>query len=121
MSNVVMGNLYDLNKSVLASAKGINPLEAIENQSENLTNFFTKGKYFMLLCNELKDYTVFCLTTNKKVQNAKEELQVCIENRGELLGLDPTEDGIAFEIWMRVEDKIYVYYLFPYDAAIIEC
>ena len=43
MSNVVMGNLYDLNKSVLASAKGINPLEAIENQSENLTNFFTKG------------------------------------------------------------------------------
>lgn len=121
MSNVVMGNLYDLNKSALASAKGINPLEAIENQSENLTNFFTKGKYFMLLCNELKDYTVFCLTTLKKIQNAKDELQVCIENRGELLGLDPTEDGIAFELWLRVDGKIYVYYLFPYDAAIIEC
>lgn len=121
MSNVVMGTLYDLNKSALTSAKEINVLEAIEQQYENLTKFFTNGKYFMLLCNELKDYTIFCLTTQKKIQNAKEELQVCIENRGELLALDPTEDGIAFEIWMRIDGEIYVYYLFPYDEAVIHC
>ena len=121
MSEVVMGSLYDLNKSALASAKGINPLKAIQSQDKALTNFFASGKYFMLLCNELRDYTVFCLKTDNKIQNAKEELKVCIKNRGELLGLDPTEDGIAFEIWMRVDGKIYAYYLFPYDAAIIEC
>ena len=30
------------------------------------------------------------------------------------------EDG-AWEFWTRIDGEVYVYYLFPYDKAVIEC
>lgn len=125
-SAVVMGTLYDLNKGAMAQMTSLDIREIMEQQDENLTNFFSKGQYFMLLCNDIRDYTVFNLTTGSKIANAKEELYTCLSNRGELLGLDPTEDGVAFEIWLRMktedgEDHIFVYYMFPYDEAVLHC
>ena len=77
----------------------------------------------MLLCNELKDYTVF-KTDDKREDTytiAADELILCMQNRGNILSIDRTNDKVALEIWMRIEDKIYVYYAFGYDAAIIDC
>lgn len=122
MSEVAMGTLYDFNKGILANAESLNIQEAIDKQSENLTNFFTNGQYFMLLCNEQKDYTVLYLTTDKKIENAKEELNICLSNRGELLSFELTSAKDAFEIWLRdLDGEIHVYYLFHYDNAVILC
>ena len=125
MSEVALGTLYELNKGAFKDAKALNVKKEIKRLNKELFSFFANHSYFMLLCNDLKDYTVFALTSSAprqvQINEAKEGLIDCLRNRGELLSIDKTEDGIAFEIWLRIEEEIYVYYFFPYDDAIIVC
>lgn len=50
---VPIGNLYEMNKSVMNKAAALKTDE-IEDKKKALRNFFTKenGHYYMLLCNE---------------------------------------------------------------------
>lgn len=125
MSEVALGTLYDLNKGALKDAKALNVKKEIKRLDKELFNFFANHSYFMLLCNDLKDYTVFALTSTAprqvQIKEAKEGLIDCLKNRGELLSIEKTEDNIAFEIWLRIDEEIYAYYFFPYDDAIIVC
>lgn len=125
MSEVAMGTLYELNKSAMRASKTLDIRETIKEQDKELFNFFATNKFAMLLCNEQKDYTVFAMISNQSRENqvatAKEELYTCLSNRGELLSFEKTEDGIAFEIWLRINEEIFVYYLFPYNEAVLIC
>jgi hypothetical protein len=125
MSEVAMGTLYDLNKSAMRASKTLDIRETIKEKDRELFNFFATNKFAMLLCNEQKDYTVFAMISShgreKQVATAKEELYTCLSNRGELLSFEKTEDGIAFEIWLRINEEIFVYYLFPYNEAVLVC
>lgn len=126
MGEVAMGTLYDLNKSAMRAFKSLDTKAEIEKKDKELFNFFVGTKYSMLLCNELKDYTVFAMTSNKsraeQVAAAKEDLNICLQNRGELLSFEKTEDGVAFEIWIKETygEEIHVYYLFPYNDGVLE-
>ena len=53
-------------------------------------------------------------------KKATNELTECLKNRGDILSIDDQHNG-AWEIWIRNEEGIFCYYLFPYDNAIIEC
>lgn len=125
MSEVAMGTLYELNKSAMRASKTLDIRETIKEKDRELFNFFATNKFAMLLCNEQKDYTVFAMISNQSRENqvatAKEELYTCLNNRGELLSFEKTEDGIAFEIWLRINEEIFVYYLFPYNEAVLIC
>lgn len=125
MSDVVMGTLYDLNKSAMKAVKTLDIKETINQNEKELFKFFANNKYSMLLCNEQKDYTVFAMTSNKgreaQIATAKEELYTCLSNRGELLSFALTENKDAFEIWLRINEEIFVYYLFPYTEAVLVC
>lgn len=125
MSEVAMGTLYELNKSAMRASKTLDIRETIKEQDRELFNFFATNKFAMLLCNEQKDYTVFAMISNQSRENqvatAKEELYTCLSNRGELLSFEKTEDEIAFEIWLRINEEIFVYYLFPYNEAVLIC
>ena len=125
MSEVAMGTLYELNKSAMRASKTLDIRETIKEKDRELFNFFATNKFAMLLCNEQKDYTVFAMISNQsrehQVATAKEELYTCLSNRGELLSFEKTEDGIAFEIWLRINEEIFVYYLFPYNEAVLIC
>lgn len=125
MSEVAMGTLYELNKSAMRASKTLDIKKIIEEKDKELFNFFATNKFAMLLCNEQKDYTVFAMISNQsresQVATAKEELYTCLSNRGELLSFEKTEDGIAFEIWLRINEEIFVYYLFPYNEAVLIC
>lgn len=125
MSEVAMGTLYELNKSAMRASKTLDIRETIKEKDRELFNFFATNKFAMLLCNEQKDYTVFAMISNQSRENqvatAKEELYTCLSNRGELLSFEKTEDGIAFEIWLRINEEIFVYYLFPYNEAVLIC
>ena len=80
--------------------------------------------YYMLLCNERKDYTVFKMNDKDNDDSVREIVSIlvdeCLRNRGEIRGIDLTKDKDAIEIWLIIEDEAYCYYFFPYDAAIIE-
>ena len=125
MSEVAMGTLYELNKSAMRASKTLDIKKTIKEKDKELFNFFATNKFAMLLCNEQKDYTVFAMISNQsresQVATAKEELYTCLNNRGELLSFEKTEDGIAFEIWLRINEEIFVYYLIPYNEAVLIC
>ena len=123
--DISTGNLYQANKQlVLAHEKPLTHLELAGAQSK-LENFFEKEvkKYAMLLCHEQRDYTIFNLDESSIVapHTAASEALGCCTDRGEVYSIEKTEDGIAFEIWIKIDDDVYCYYLFPYDQAVIEC
>ena len=117
----LFGNLYDINKNIVAQNE-IKLSEGILNsKKEIIKNFINKtnNKYYMLLCNERKDYTVFH-NNNLSMETAKILVDECLINRGEIRGIDITKNKDAIEIWLMIEDEAFVYYFFPYDMGIIE-
>lgn len=127
-SEVVMGTLYDVNKIAVNQEKVLSKF--ILSQKKDLIKQFiymTKNNFYMLLSNEKKDYTIFTLDIDndkytyedKAVKASKVLVDECLINRGDIKGIDKTEDGNAIEIWLTIDGDSYVYYFFPYDTAII--
>ena len=84
-------------------------------------SYLIDGKYWMLLCHERRDYTVFNLQGEVTVRNINKDLIDCLKNRGIVLAIDRQPDG-AYEIWIRdkkTKDNV-IYYLFNYEFGVIE-
>lgn len=131
MAEFNAGNLYEMNKQLVKQhekpIKGNNLFEKI--QEVVVPYFLEKGKdsrYFMLLCHEKRDYTVFRFNhrefLEKPAFSAAMQLKECLVNRGTVYGIDRTEDSIAVEIWLEdeMDSEMNCYYLFPYEEAVIE-
>jgi hypothetical protein len=124
MSEVTMGTLYDLNKQVVQAEISLTG-EYLEKKKDIIKDFLknTDGMYYMLLCNERKDYTVF----RNEYRHAGDLdafanvlVDECLLNRGLVKGIDKTKGETAIEIWLSIDGEAYVYYFFKYDDAIIE-
>lgn len=129
-TSFAMGTLYDLNKG-LVQQNEVKLTEGILNsKKEIIKNYLLKQEntYYMLLCNERKDYTVFTMGWPSEKYSYEDKskrltsilVDECLVNRGEIRGIDLTKEKDAIEIWMSIEGESYVYYFFPYDAAIID-
>ena len=114
-------NLYEMNKQLISKEKKLGPNARKDILLRSRLWFRDSIKrYAMLLCHEKRDYTVF--SVNDSPAQAALILLECIDNRGELISFEHTTDGTdAFEIWIRIDEEDYCYYLFNYDAAVIEC
>lgn len=128
-SEINLGNLYDINKQFMEKEPAINDA-SLQVAKEHLRNWITthfKQKYFMLLCHELRDYTVFNLNkTNEKdsaspstIFESVNDIIECMTNRGTLLVVDEQDDGV-WELWIRNSEGCFAYYLFPYGEAVLE-
>ena len=128
-SEVTLGNLYDINKQLMERAPDITDAElqlAKGHLRTWLANNFTQ-KYFMLLCHELRDYTIFNLDkTNtwaaahyENIQFACSDIIECMTNRGTILSIEDQPDN-TWEFWIRNSEGCFVYYLFPYGEAVLE-
>ena len=124
-SEVSLGTLYDMNKQIMMNEAALT-IEEINQKKEKLMDWIHEResqRYFMMLCNELKDYTVFNIKSNpitiEMVQNMANDVFECACNRGEVVGFDLQPDKV-WEIWIKVNDTIAAYYLFPYGAAVLE-
>ena len=123
-----MGTLYDVNRNIVQT-KGVQLDEAALNSKKEIVKNYllkTNNSYYKLLSNENKDYTIFTLGDNtsysiedKYKKLASVLIDECLQNRGEIRGIDLVNDNSAIEIWLSIDDNSYVYYFFPYDAAII--
>lgn len=122
MSEITLGNLYDFNKQAIANEP---PLDMIEfnidtdNLISDIMAQAVKGhKYWMLLNNERKDYTVFILLTK---EGTLKEFRETLQNRGQVISIDKQEDN-NYEIWIREPEtqENFVYYLFDYTFGIIK-
>ena len=125
-TNIEIGTLYDLNKSLVLQKEHQLSDSILNSKKQIITDFIKKcnNYYYMLLCNEKKDYTIFHWINISNDEDAKEISKIlvdeCLKNRGEIRGIDLTKNKDAIEIWMVINNDAYVYYFFPYDAAVIE-
>lgn len=123
VSNINLGNLYDINKQIVATEKPLSNTDLKRKLREIKSYFFnTEDKYFMLLNRENYDFTLFN-TLNKtdlQIQYLIDALKECLNNRGEVISIDC--NGTAFEFWIKQDltEETVVYYLFPYDQGVIE-
>lgn len=124
--NITLGNLYELNKQALAKSSQLTKEEInnIKPQIEEWFNWQIDG-YAILLCRERYDFTIFHLYEKANPNPpavAVSELIETLNNRGQILSIekDVTNDK-AWEIWIKIEDKIFAYYLFNCDDWVIEC
>ena len=128
-SEISLGNLYDINKQFMEKEPVMSELAIMDAKSHIRrwleANF--KQKYFMLLCHELRDYTLFNLDKTASQKSlptvaslpATNDIIECMTNRGQLLVIDQQDDG-AWELWIRNSRGCFAYYLFPYGEAVLE-
>ena len=119
MAELSLGTLYDFNKQAMAKEQPLAELELEQKLNKVAWDICTKH-YWMLLCNERRDYTVFNILNNN-VEFLKSELCDTLKNRGEILSIDKQEDG-SFEIWIRDPEskENFAYYLFDYCFGVVE-
>lgn len=123
-SEVTLGTIYDINKSLIKQKSTPLTEEELVEKKELIKEFFSNwaDRYFMLLCKEQSDYTVFNLSDREEAEAdaAKILVEECLKNRGSIRYIDKQSEGAALEIWLMIEDNPYCYYLFPYNIGIIE-
>lgn len=118
---------YEANKMLIAqNEKPISKLKLNTTIGDMAVRFRkwvwdNKCKYFMLLCKDRSDYTLFNIVDhNFDIEEIKEALKDCFVNRGDVYDIHYEKNTDAYEIWLKIEDEFYVYYLFPYDVGVIE-
>ena len=132
--NVQLGTLYDINKSLVEKNIQILTEEELKGKYDLVVDFInqTSNDYYMLLCNDRKDYTIFHRNeiedglfkdSEGLIEDVIEKILIdeCLPNRGGIKSIELTENKDAREIWLSIEGESYCYFFFPYDAAIIEC
>lgn len=124
MTEINMGTLYDANKDIMSKQEPISPREWM-NKSKALVEFCktTQNQYYMLLNRETYNFTLFNFGSknNHTRKLIYDELKICLQNRGEVLSIELTQQKDAYEIWIRDDEQnILVYYFFPYDIGVIE-
>ena len=113
-------NLYDANKQLMENEPPMDPI-MFNKKTYECAQKMIDGKYWMLLCHERRDYTVFNLQGKMTVRDINKDIIECLKNRGIVLAIDEQSDG-NYEIWIRdkkTKDNV-IYYLFNYEFGVIE-
>lgn len=123
--NLEMGNLYDFNKIAYTKMPSI-PADRAKEKFQDISAWFAakpSNKYFMLLCKELADYTVFNLSKGAdSTVAAIQELKDLTKHRGTLLDISYNENFNSYEFWVRAKQdgEVHMYLLFECNDFIIE-
>jgi hypothetical protein len=112
--------LYDMSKQIVSNEPPMDAILFNQKISEVSLDMLTKD-YWMLLCRERNDFTVFRTIDGSKKKISK-ELIPTLHNRGQVIFIDKQKDG-AYEIWIRdiKTNENFAYYLFNYSSAVIDC
>lgn len=111
--------LYDMNKQAFAQEQPLDII-ALHIKVKNMIHDIYKRKipYWMLLCKERSDYTVFIPLTEEGTYN---DMLETLQSRGDILSIDEQEDK-NYEIWIRDKDtnENFVYYFFNYEFGVVK-
>ncbi len=123
MSEMELGNLYNVNKTINLQQKILTNTE-LKAALRKVKHFFVDNsdKYFMLLCRERYDYTLFHFLNKGDItlQQSIKDIKECLLNRGQVISIEPATEMNGYEIWLKVDDEAFAYYLFPYDLGVLE-
>lgn len=116
-------SIYDLNKQAVMQLPPLTTEQIKEKTEEwNRWAISKNDSHYMLLCNQLKYYTLFAETDNAFFGSFGAAIAtLLIEDFYIIYSIDPTEDG-AYEIWAKLNNEQQepeAFYLFPYEAGVI--
>lgn len=125
-TEISIGTAYEINKNLVQKyEKKLTP-QKLRIAKEEIAKYIkeTDNRYYMLLCHERRDYTVFTILDGdideKGAAAAHEVVDEVIYTRGEVRGIDYIKETAAYEIWISIDDESFCYYFFPYDNAVVE-
>lgn len=124
MATVSMGTLYSLNKTLISKRDPMTK-EELAVKMNGIGAWFSsrfKNHYYMLLCRERSDYTVFHILDSHYYEITR-DLEEVITGRGEVLAIDYSHENEYYEIWIRIEgegDEPFLFILFDCDFMIVE-
>ena len=123
---ITLGTLYDFNKRLILKQKKLTnkKIESIKKELEEWFNWQIDG-YALLLCRERYDFTIFHLyeklNRNPPAVAAAELIEV-LNNRGEILSIEKdSNDDKVWEIWIKIDQEAFAYYLFNCDDFVVQC
>lgn len=119
---------YNFNKMALSNMKPLTKKQ-INESKQLLKEYLHKNshKYFMLLCHDIKYYTVINIVNEQDLKPGQdlepgEEVVIqCLEQLGKILSINKTEDEMAIECWVKLENEVIMLMLFNYDAGVELC
>lgn len=125
--DVSLGNVYDLNKDFVKQLKPMTDMEIAAMYDKVTAWMKSKYSYYTLMCREKYDFTVFHCNWEYKTYTEKEmfdkttkEIFDIAFSRGKIIEICQDERGTAYEFWLLIDDEVFLYLLFPYDAGVIE-
>lgn len=117
-----LGTLYEFNQMAYKQVKPIAPAKASE-MIFNIGMWFSSDptyKYFMLLCRELNDYTIFDFRSYN-YSKGEEELSELIHSRGQVLDIQYDHENDNYDIWIKSKQdgEPHMYKLFDCNDFVI--
>lgn len=114
--------LYDLNKQIIKQMPDLRD-EDIGISKTMISEYIldSANKFYMLLCHDLRYYTLFEMTDDSINDKIEDSLINCLFDLGKIKKIELTEDKQAIECWVNTRTGIYVAYFFPYDKGVVEC
>lgn len=93
--------LYDLNKQMYSQMSPMTK-ETMHPLLTNIGDWFSKSrsKWFMLMCYELRYYTIFNFA-RPYYNKALTELQACAYGMGDVVGIEYNHERDYWEIWIK--------------------
>ena len=116
-------NLYELNQAGYAALPTMTKEEII-SKKDAIFNFMSGdnlGSYYMLLCNELRYYTLFDVYRpfGKIITGSMvDEILEIIISLGELKAIEVNSSMIEF--WVLKDNECHMYAFFNYDNGVIQ-
>ena len=120
MAEIELGTLYEMNKEMMKKEPPLDPIQYAKKINE-VAEAIKEYNYAMLLCNDIRDYTIFDLTGFEwGIEELKKDLSEVISNRGTILAIDLQDTG-AYETWTKgIDDECFAYYLFDYAQGVVK-
>lgn len=120
----IEANLYEFNKANMKQVEPLDP-EWFSNHCKEVAEeiFWNKNNkfplYWMLLCREKNDYTIFVI--NNSDHEFGKALEETLKNRGDVIDFTKQPDN-NYEIWIRNTEtkENNAYYFFDYNIGVVE-
>ena len=116
--------LYDFNKAGYGSLPDMDEI-ALNQASVHVKEFLEQktpfSKYWLLLSNENKYYTIFHRNSNTfSFNDLTSEVMNIVQDLGGIKSIELDDGGSALEFWIKYNGECSLFLLFPYDRGVIE-
>lgn len=114
-------NLYDLNKNLVAQLPPLTKKE-LQNYVEELDEYHdaAAANYYMLLCHDYRYYTILHFNPESNYDSFGKTVIDCLNNAADIISMEFDKEQNTYEIWVRIDEQIYVFYLFEYDRGVVD-